>query len=91
VAQYRIVYITDVGDIETPPEIIDCQDDKAAMEIAMLQLNGRLAEVWEGDRLVIRLAPLNGYSRGPERPTRDRRNLACIPPRKPANGPSRFG
>jgi hypothetical protein len=56
-AQYRIVYISDVGDPETPPEIIDCPDDKAAMENAILLIDGRLAEVWEGDRLVIRLAP----------------------------------
>jgi hypothetical protein len=56
-AQYRIVYITDVGDLETPPEIIECLDDRAAMENAILLIGDRLAEVWEGDRLVIRLAP----------------------------------
>jgi hypothetical protein len=56
-AEYRIVYITDVGDSETPPEIIDCPDDKAAMENAILLIGDRLAEVWQGDRLVIRLAP----------------------------------
>jgi hypothetical protein len=56
-AQYRIVYITFVGDIETPPEIIECPDDRAAMESAILMTGDRLAEVWEGNRLVIRLAP----------------------------------
>jgi hypothetical protein len=56
-AEYRIVYITDVGDIETPPEIIECPDDRAAMENAILLIGDRLAEVWQGDRLVIRLAP----------------------------------
>jgi hypothetical protein len=56
-AQYRIVYITEVGDPEAPPEIIECPDDRAAMEAAILLIGDRLAEVWEGDRLVIRLAP----------------------------------
>jgi hypothetical protein len=54
-AQYRIVYITEADDLETPPEIIDCPDDKAAMENAILLIDGRLAELGEGDRLVIRL------------------------------------
>jgi len=56
-AQYRIVYVDAADDLETPPEIIECPDDRAAMETAILLIGGRLAEVWEGDRLVIRLAP----------------------------------
>jgi hypothetical protein len=58
-SQYRIVYITEVGDLDAPPEIIDCPDDKAAMETAIMMIGGRLAEVWEGARLVIKLAPPN--------------------------------
>ena len=65
-AEYRIVYITDVGDIETPPEIIECPDDRAAMENAILLIGDRPAEVWEGDRPVIRLSP-RGSSDEPAR------------------------
>jgi hypothetical protein len=66
-AQYRIVYIPDLGDRETPPEIMECPDDRAAMETAIVMLGDRMAEVWEGDRLVIRLASPPGSSDEPGR------------------------
>jgi hypothetical protein len=40
-AQYRIVYIIDVGDPETPAEIIDRPDDRAAMETAIVVTGDR--------------------------------------------------
>jgi hypothetical protein len=40
--EYHILYITDVGDPETPPELIECPDDRAARENAILLIGDRL-------------------------------------------------
>jgi hypothetical protein len=55
-ADYLIIYVDGADDLARS-EIIECPDDKAAMEDVISRLNGRLAELWNGDRLVIRLAP----------------------------------
>jgi predicted dinucleotide-binding enzyme len=37
--------------------IVECADDKEAMEQAVQLLDGHCIEVWDAGRLVIRLAP----------------------------------
>jgi hypothetical protein len=54
---YRIFLLGQDGHIKQPPEIIECPDDKAAIEKAKQLLDGRTVEIWESSRLVARLAP----------------------------------
>jgi hypothetical protein len=56
-AQYRVLFLDEHGRIEQAPAVIECADDKAAIEQAIQLLDGRLVEVWQEGRLVIRLAP----------------------------------
>jgi hypothetical protein len=56
-AQYRVLFLDEHGRVAQAPEVIECADDKAAIEKAIQLLEGRLVEVWQEGRLVIRLAP----------------------------------
>jgi hypothetical protein len=40
-----------------PPTVIDCPDDGAAIENAKELLDGRVIQVWDHDRLIVRLDP----------------------------------
>jgi hypothetical protein len=54
-AQYRIYQVDPQGHISTPPEVVACEGDQEAAEKAAQFVNGSGVEVWELDRLVIRL------------------------------------
>jgi hypothetical protein len=54
---YRIYSVGDDGNFSNAPEFIECADDKAAVEKATQQLNGRALEIWDHDRLVAQLRP----------------------------------
>ena len=54
---YRLFSLDNNGRISTPPKIVECADDKEAMEQAVQLLDGHCIEVWDAGRLVIRLAP----------------------------------
>jgi hypothetical protein len=56
-SNYRIYSVTKRGHIESPPVIIDCDDEQAAIERARAIRNGSDLEVWEGKR---RVAVLSG-------------------------------
>ena len=40
-----------------PPEVVECPDDKTAIETAAQLLNGQVVEVWDHSRRVVRLEP----------------------------------
>jgi hypothetical protein len=52
VPAYRIYRLSRDGHIQAPPRIIDCQDDKAAMQQARQLLDGELLEVWNENRKI---------------------------------------
>jgi hypothetical protein len=56
-AQYRIYTLTADEHIQTPPEIIECPDDEAAIRRAQYLLDGHAIEVWQMKRMIIRLEP----------------------------------
>jgi hypothetical protein len=49
---YRMYSVTRRGHIESPPVIIDCDDERAAIERAKAIKNGSDLDVWEGKRRV---------------------------------------
>ena len=53
---YRI-YTFEGGHVRKPPKIIECQDDEAAVKEAKQFLDGKLIEVWEKERCIVRLDP----------------------------------
>ncbi len=55
-AAYRI-YTLKSGRITDPPEVIECEDDDAAIKQAAAQLKNTPLEVWEGERRIIYLEP----------------------------------
>jgi hypothetical protein len=53
---YRI-YTLEGGHVREPPKIIECQNDDAAVNEAKQLLDGKLIEVWEQARCIVRLDP----------------------------------
>jgi hypothetical protein len=49
---YRICHRDSKGDLEGPPDVIEFDDDDAAVKHAHDQSGGRSRKVWQGDRLV---------------------------------------
>src|ERR1700678_3878175 len=47
-AHDRTYFLDNDGHISDPPEEVECVDDQVAIETAILLLNGRAIEVWEG-------------------------------------------
>jgi hypothetical protein len=56
---YRLYTLTSECHITSPPNIVDCKDDQAAVVGAKQALDGRAIEIWNGSRLVARLNPEN--------------------------------
>jgi hypothetical protein len=54
---YRVYTLGDHERVSSPPEIIECPDDRAAIDRAKQLLDGHTIEVWDGLRRVIRLRP----------------------------------
>jgi hypothetical protein len=54
---YRFYILDPDAHIPAPPTIDDCRDDQAAAQKAKRHLDGKAIEVWNLDRLVIRLEP----------------------------------
>jgi hypothetical protein len=54
---YRCYCVDSDGHIGGPPAIVECADDRAAIEAAKALVNGRAIEVWDRMRRVIRLEP----------------------------------
>lgn len=52
---YRLYRLERDGHIRTPPLVVECGDDGAAVAEARKLLNDGDVEVWEGARLVARL------------------------------------
>ena len=55
--EYRVFLIDQNGRIAEPAQILECADDKAAVEQARQYLDGRAVEVWNGARRVVHLDP----------------------------------
>ncbi len=60
VTAYRLYVLSSDGHITGPPDTIECEDDRGAIETAKQLLDGKAIEVWDGNRLVIRVEPNNG-------------------------------
>jgi hypothetical protein len=54
-AEYRVYRMDKAGHIDGPPDGIICASDEAAIERAKRLVNGHDIEVWQLDRLVVRL------------------------------------
>jgi hypothetical protein len=52
---YRVYTLAAGNQIVAPPDVIECETDKAAIIEAMILLDGLDVEVWEGARFVTRL------------------------------------
>jgi hypothetical protein len=55
--EYRIYTLGKDGKIWSPPEVIKCKDDGAAIEHAKQLLDGTAVEVWQTARRVAHLEP----------------------------------
>ena len=56
-ANYRF-YVLDKDDhVREPPQVFECRSDEVAVEKAVQLLNGRVIEVWDHSRRVVRLEP----------------------------------
>jgi hypothetical protein len=55
--EYRFCTLGDDDRIARPPDIVACQDDHDAIARALCLFDGAAIEIWDGDRLVRRLAP----------------------------------
>ena len=56
-ANYRF-YVLDKDDhVREPPQVFECRTDEVAVEKAVQLLNGRVIEVWDHSRRVVRLEP----------------------------------
>ena len=55
-ATYRIYVLSPANRIQGPAQIVECPDDQAALEQATQLIDGLDLEVWQGTRLVVRLA-----------------------------------
>jgi hypothetical protein len=55
--EYRIYTLIGGRQIQSPPEIVDCKDDREAIEEAKQLLDGAPIEIWQSARRVIRLEP----------------------------------
>jgi hypothetical protein len=55
-AQYRIVFSNYAETAERRPEIFECEDDNEAIRKAVDLLADRFIEIWNEDRLIMRMA-----------------------------------
>ena len=54
---YRIYTFDEGGHVLEPPKVIECENDETAVKEAKQLLNGKLIEVWDKARRIIRLNP----------------------------------
>jgi hypothetical protein len=54
---YRIYTFDKGGHLREPPQLIECQNDEAAVREAKQLLDGKRMEVWEKTRCITRLDP----------------------------------
>jgi adenylosuccinate lyase len=55
---HGIAMVDSSGHIATPPVVVACDDDQAAIEKAKRLLDGRTMEVWEEQRKIAAVAPV---------------------------------
>jgi hypothetical protein len=55
-ADYRVYQLDESGHIHSPPETFECEGDEAAIQRAERMVDGHAIEIWQLDRLVIRLS-----------------------------------
>jgi hypothetical protein len=53
--RYRLYTVGSDGEINGPPEVVQCADEQEAIGEALQAVNGKKAELWDGERLVARL------------------------------------
>jgi hypothetical protein len=56
---YRFYFLDSAGHIARPPMIVECEDDRAAIESAKQFVDGKAIEVWDEGRIVVRLEPVH--------------------------------
>jgi hypothetical protein len=54
---YRVYTLSKDEHIQSPPRVIDCPDDEAAIKEARRWLDGHALEVWDQHRKIGRLEP----------------------------------
>lgn len=54
---YRVYKLRDDGRVSGPPHVVDCRDDKSALNEARRLFRGHLREVWDLARFVGRIDP----------------------------------
>ena len=51
---YRVYFVADDGHISGPPQVIECADEQEAIGKAAQAANGKVVELWDGKRLIVR-------------------------------------
>lgn len=54
---YRVYVVDRDGHVKDVPRVIECKDDEEAILRAKQLLDGHPIEIWEGARVVAKLAP----------------------------------
>jgi hypothetical protein len=49
---YRAYFLDREGKIAKPPEVLECDSDQAAIELAKPMVDGHDIEVWQGNRMI---------------------------------------
>ena len=57
--EYRVYLVDKDGHVDGPPDGFTCESDEAAIERAKHLIGGHDIELWQMDRLVIRLKSKN--------------------------------
>jgi hypothetical protein len=56
---YKVYVLDSAGRISSPFKTIECADDNEALEQAKRYLSGSAVEVWQHNKLIVRLEPPN--------------------------------
>jgi hypothetical protein len=51
---YRVYFVADDGHISGPPHVIECADEQEAIGKAAQAANGKVVELWDGKRFIVR-------------------------------------
>lgn len=57
VSVYRVYIVGQSGHVDSIPQYIECRDDAEAVQQARQIMDGHSIEIWEGTRIVKKLAP----------------------------------
>jgi hypothetical protein len=84
---YRAFEIDESGHIISPPAAINCNDDQEAILVATKLVDGRAIELWQGHRLITKIAAPARPPDGPYAASADPATSRQTP--RPVSAPAR--